>query len=211
MELTCIIMAGGKSTRMESHDEKTIIPILGKPMIEYVIEAAKGSKVNQIIVATSPNAPKTSKLVKKFDLELFETAGEGYHEDLGQILEKFDLKIVLIISGDFPLISSNDIDRIITFHRTAKKSSLSVMARVEDFEKFNLQPTYIMEYQDQKLVPVGINIIDGRKKTNITNVVILQMSLIAPKVSPLIPLKFLFAIPYINNEGILLPTKITND
>ena len=166
MELTCIIMAGGKSTRMESHDEKTIIPILGKPMIEYVIEAAKGSKVNQIIVATSPNAPKTSKLVKKFDLELFETAGEGYHEDLGQILEKFDLKIVLIISGDFPLISSNDIDRIITFHRTAKKSSLSVMARVEDFEKFNLQPTYIMEYQDQKLVPVGINIIDGRKKTN---------------------------------------------
>ncbi|NVM03922.1 MAG: NTP transferase domain-containing protein [Candidatus Helarchaeota archaeon] len=165
MEVTCIIMAGGKSTRMESHDEKTVIPILGKPMIEYVIEAANGSNVNQIIVATSSNAPKTSNLIKKFDLEIFETAGEGYHEDLSQILENFDLEIVLIISGDFPLISSSDINRIITFHEKSKKFSLSVMARVEDFEKFNLKPTYVMDYQDQKLVPVGINVIDGRKNT----------------------------------------------
>ena len=150
---------------MELHDEKTIIPILGKPMIEYVIEAVKGSKVNQVIVATSPSTPKTSNLLKKFDLEIFETAGEGYHEDLSQILKKFDLEIILIISGDFPLISSKVIDRIITFHEKSKKPSLSVMVRVEDFKKFNLKPTYIMDYQDQKLVPVGINIIDGRKNT----------------------------------------------
>ncbi len=165
MKVTCIIMAGGKSTRMESHNEKNIIPILGKPMIEYVIEAANESNVKKIIIATSPNAPKTSNLIKKFDLEIFETTGKGYHEDLRQILENFDLGIVLIISGDFPLISSSDINRILTFHEESKKPSLSVMARVEDFEKFNLKPTYIMNYQEQNLVPVGINVIDGRKNT----------------------------------------------
>lgn len=155
-------MAGGKSTRMKTYEEKTIIPILGKPMIEYVIEAVLKSKVNQIFVTTSPSTPKTKQLIQKYDIRAINTAGKGYHEDLNELLQKFDLEIVLTISGDLPLIRSDDINQIIEFYKKSKKPSISVMATLENFEKYNLKPTYIMDYEGEKLVPIGINIIDGR-------------------------------------------------
>lgn len=166
MDISCIIMAGGKSTRMKIYVEKTIIPILGKPMIEYIIEAALASKVDRVIVATSPFTPKTTEFIKKYNIQIIETQGKGYHEDINEILNQFNLEIVLTISGDLPLIKREDINRIIKFYKNEKKPSLSVMTKVENFEKFYIKPTYIMEYSDQKLVPIGINIIDGRKIQN---------------------------------------------
>ncbi|MHA1385091.1 MAG: NTP transferase domain-containing protein [Candidatus Helarchaeota archaeon] len=163
MKISCVIMAGGKSSRMKTHDEKTIIPILGKPMIEYIIEAAIDSNANQVLIATSPYTPRTIELIKKYNnIEIIETAGKGYHEDLKEIIEKYNLEIILTISGDLPLISSKDINKIIDFYKNSKKPSVSVMANLVDFEKYNLKPTYIMDYNDQKLVPIGINIINGR-------------------------------------------------
>ncbi|MHA1380030.1 MAG: NTP transferase domain-containing protein [Candidatus Helarchaeota archaeon] len=166
MNISCVIMAGGKSSRMKTHDEKTIIPILGKPMIEYIIEAALDSNVNEVIVATSSYTLKTKELLKKYQIKIIETSGKGYHEDIREILKKFNLEIVLLISGDFPLISSDDINEIIKFYSNSKKPSLSVVVNLNDFIKFNLKPTYVLEYENKKLVPVGINIIDGRINAN---------------------------------------------
>lgn len=160
-------MAGGKSSRMKTLDEKTIIPILGKAMIDYVIEAALGSNVDEVLVAISQFTPKTTEIIKKFNIKIVQTAGKGYHEDLRQVLETFNLEIVLTISGDLPLIKSEDINRIIEFYKKSKKPSLSVMAPVEDLEKFEIKPSYVMEYEGQKLIPIGINMLDGRIEKNI--------------------------------------------
>ncbi|MFX1452209.1 MAG: NTP transferase domain-containing protein [Promethearchaeota archaeon] len=167
MKITCVIMAGGKSSRMKTLDEKTIIPILGKAMIDYVIEAALGSNVDEVLVAISQFTPKTTEIIKKFNIKIVQTAGKGYHEDLRQVLETFNLEIVLTISGDLPLIKSEDINRIIEFYKKSKKPSLSVMAPVEDLEKFEIKPSYVMEYEGQKLIPIGINMLDGRIEKNI--------------------------------------------
>ncbi|MEM3151180.1 MAG: NTP transferase domain-containing protein [Candidatus Bathyarchaeia archaeon] len=66
MDLTALIMAGGKGSRMKIKCEKPIIKIMNKPMIKWVIEAVKESKVtSRIIVATSKNTQKTAEKASK--------------------------------------------------------------------------------------------------------------------------------------------------
>ena len=38
-----VILAAGKSTRMKSELPKVLHPILGRPMIEYVLDAARAA------------------------------------------------------------------------------------------------------------------------------------------------------------------------
>ena len=81
--VTALIMAGGRGARMECATEKPLIELFGIPMIQHVIDALSKSKgVSDIIVATSPNTPKTSLYLQKHDIKIFQTPGNGYVEDL---------------------------------------------------------------------------------------------------------------------------------
>ena len=49
-----IIMAGGKGTRLRPHTEncpKPLLPVQGKPMLEYIIERAKGEGFQRFVLA----------------------------------------------------------------------------------------------------------------------------------------------------------------
>ena len=64
--VTALVMAGGKGTRMGTRTEKPLIELGGDPMIKRVIDALSASKkVSEIIIATSPNTPKTHEFVQK--------------------------------------------------------------------------------------------------------------------------------------------------
>ena len=102
-------MAGGKGSRMEREGEKPLINVAGKPMIQHVIEAAQNStKLDRIIVATSPNTPETSKFVHKMGFDVFETPGDGYIEDLAFFISKTYIddenEVIVTIASDIPFI-----------------------------------------------------------------------------------------------------------
>ena len=66
MGVTALVMAGGKGTRMRIAEEKPLIKVCGKPVIEYVLAALKNAKkIDTIIVATTSCTPKTTKLMKQ--------------------------------------------------------------------------------------------------------------------------------------------------
>ena len=53
--MTAVIMAGGKGTRMQQvHTDipKPMIPVLGRPVLEYQIESLKKSGIVQIFIIT---------------------------------------------------------------------------------------------------------------------------------------------------------------
>ncbi|MEM3552161.1 MAG: NTP transferase domain-containing protein, partial [Candidatus Bathyarchaeia archaeon] len=128
MDLTALIMAGGKGSRMKIKCEKPLIKIMNKPMIQWVIEAVKKSKVtSRIIVAVSKNTRKTAEKASKLSVEVAETPGEGYINDYQYLIEKLKLKDTLILPSDLPLISSKTIRKIIEYYLRSKKPALSVM------------------------------------------------------------------------------------
>ena len=51
-----IVMAAGKGTRMKSDLPKVLVPVAGRPMIEYVLDALNQSGVRRIVVVVGYRA-----------------------------------------------------------------------------------------------------------------------------------------------------------
>ena len=107
-----LIMAGGKGTRMQSNEEKLLLEYK-KPLVLHVIDALKNSNCfEKIIAATSPNSPKTHRILTKNNVIIFKTLGENFVTDLNHILKELD-DYVFVTSGDLPLLDENIVKHIV--------------------------------------------------------------------------------------------------
>ena len=104
-------MAGGKGSRMELNGEKLLLEY-EKPVILHVVDSLKKSNCfSKIIAVTSPNSPDTKKLLEENNIEIFDSSGLGYVEDLNSILNTIN-DSVFVTSGDLPLLDSEIIQEI---------------------------------------------------------------------------------------------------
>lgn len=164
MGITALIMAGGKGTRMGLHEEKPLLKIGGKPMIEYVLRALENSeKVDAVVVAVSEHTHETAEFVRRLCVKVLKTPGIGYVSDMRYAVGKLDLDKVLTISADLPLITGEIIDKIVGRYRQSNKPALTVVVPVQTKERLGLGREHILEAGDQDFVPAGINMIDGRR------------------------------------------------
>ena len=53
-ELAAVVMAAGIGTRMKSATPKHLHPILGRRMVDWVVDAARGAGVERTVVVVSP-------------------------------------------------------------------------------------------------------------------------------------------------------------
>jgi len=163
MKLTAVIMGGGKGTRMKAAEEKTLILLNGKPIIYYVVEAIRSAKmVKELFIATSDASPETREYIQKRDLKIINTPGKGFHEDMKHaILTEKITDHVLVVAGDLPLLTEELIDKIVDYYTDLEIPSMAVMVPLEIFIKHGLLPSTVFTIEERKLVPVGVNIIDG--------------------------------------------------
>lgn len=133
-------------------------------MIEHVLNALKNAKkVNEIIVVTSKHAPKTAALARKLSFPVLVTPGTDFCLDAGYAIKKMKLGPVMTISADLPLISGKLIDEIITRYEQCDKPALTVMVPLEIYERLGLSAGYIFTIEGRRLVPAGINVLNGKK------------------------------------------------
>jgi adenosylcobinamide-phosphate guanylyltransferase len=98
-----IVMAGGKGSRMNLVGEKLLLKYK-KPIILHVVDALVNSECfSKILAITSSNSPKTKKLLEENNIDLFNTPGNGYVEDLSLVLKSLN-DFVLITSADLPFL-----------------------------------------------------------------------------------------------------------
>ncbi|MFC6718684.1 NTP transferase domain-containing protein [Natrialbaceae archaeon GCM10025810] len=114
-------MCGGKGTRLESDREKPLHPVGGVPMVDSVLRALEGSRIETIYAAVSPNAPETRIHLERADsVTTVETPGEGYVADLVTVLESEDgaspSRPVLTVAADLPLLEAPVVDRVLDLH-----------------------------------------------------------------------------------------------
>ncbi|MGA2791562.1 MAG: NTP transferase domain-containing protein [Candidatus Bathyarchaeia archaeon] len=164
MDVTALVMAGGKATRMASEFEKPLVEVGGKPMLVLVVEALKKSKnIGRIVVAVSPNTPKTALVAREIGAEVMKTQGLGYEEDMKFAIKQRKLRDVMVVSADLPLLTPVLIDRAIESYRREMKPALSVMAHAEIVEKQGAKPSFVFQVGGTQMVPIGINLIDGTR------------------------------------------------
>lgn len=104
--LAIVILAAGKGTRMKSDLPKVMHKIAGRPMINWILEAAEGLKPQKIIVVTAPDMDDVKVAVKPYDCVVQKTqrgTGDAVKPAL-PLLKDFKGK-VLILLGDEPFLT----------------------------------------------------------------------------------------------------------
>ena len=164
MRVTALVMAGGKGTRMSLSEEKPLLRVGTKTLIEHVLAALNNSrKISDIFVAVSKYTPGTVRLMRKLAVPVIETPGKGFVLDMGYAVRKLGLKTVLAIGADLPLITGNIVDAIVDFYEKCGKPALSVVVPMETKAKLGLSGKYGFDLNGEHVVPAGINVIDGRR------------------------------------------------
>jgi bifunctional UDP-N-acetylglucosamine pyrophosphorylase/glucosamine-1-phosphate N-acetyltransferase len=118
-QLTVLVMAAGKGTRMRSALPKVLHPICGRPMVQWVIDAARTAGATDVVCITRPGDGVAEGLPE--DVKVAEqTTGEGTG---AAVLAARDAVApgsqVMVLSGDQPLISADLLRELVATHDEA--------------------------------------------------------------------------------------------
>ena len=163
--VVALVMAGGRGTRMKLAQEKPLVEVCGKPVIQYVLLALRDAKkISRIIVATTSCTPKTTELMRELGVEVIETPGKDYVSDMGYVVQTLKLGVFLAIAADLPLVRGKMIDAVVERYEHCGKPALTVAVPVETKTKLGMCIEYSFKLGEMDVVPVGINDIDGSKR-----------------------------------------------
>ena len=126
--LAAVIMAGGLGTRMKSSLVKHLHPILGRRMVDWVVEAARPLGADPLVVVASPaTADAFTGLEVAVQEEPLGTgdAVRSAREAVGEADE------VLVLSGDTPLLTTELLGGLLDAHRAASGAA-TVLSFVPD-------------------------------------------------------------------------------
>ena len=133
-------------------------------MIQLVIEALRQARsVNRIVVAVGPSTEQTARVVISLGVEVIRTSGNGYEPDMQEAIRALGLGDVLVVSADLPFLPPQIVDQAVEKYVSSKKPALMVATSEDFFNKFNMQPSYVFTEDGRRLVPVGVNIVDGKR------------------------------------------------
>ncbi|HKL61395.1 MAG TPA: bifunctional UDP-N-acetylglucosamine diphosphorylase/glucosamine-1-phosphate N-acetyltransferase GlmU, partial [Acholeplasma sp.] len=113
-----LILAAGKGTRMKTELPKCAFPILGKPMIEYIVENLEKSQIDQIVTVVGHKKEIIQELLGDRSLYAVqeEQLGTGHAAlSAASILEDKE-GVTLILPGDMPLMEYTLMDKILNSH-----------------------------------------------------------------------------------------------
>ena len=161
-------MCGGKGTRMKSSEEKLLLKYKN-PLIEHVLNAFKNSEIfTKIVCVTSNNAPNTHKFVSDLGIDILETKGSGYVNDLNEALSKFN-ELIFIASGDMPLLDSEIIQKIMKLVN-GKNVWTSILVRKNFLQSFGLEAEFFVNWNNEEYAYTGISIVDPTQIKNMQHV-----------------------------------------
>ncbi len=118
-QLTVLVMAAGKGTRMRSALPKVLHPICGRPMVEWVIDAARTAGATEVVCVTRPDDGVADALPEGVRaVEQSEGEGTG-----AAVLAARDAiapgSQLMILSGDQPLVSAELLGELVATHAAA--------------------------------------------------------------------------------------------
>ena len=121
-----VVLAAGKGTRMNSRDpnhSKVSYPILGKALINYVLDCLKPIEAKETIVVVGFGGEATKKLVQNEAKVVWQKdiMGTGFATLECEEILKDKEGVTLVIAGDKPLIKTESIKAIL--HKYEKEEA----------------------------------------------------------------------------------------
>ncbi|MHB0912036.1 MAG: bifunctional UDP-N-acetylglucosamine diphosphorylase/glucosamine-1-phosphate N-acetyltransferase GlmU [Armatimonadota bacterium] len=129
-ELTAVILAAGKGTRMKSALPKALHPICGKPMTRYVVDACRGSGIEDCIVVVGHGAEQVKEGLGNDIRYAVQAEQKGTGHACAQALALVEKdSCVLVTPGDTPLIQAEMLSQLVAEH-TASGAAATLLTTV---------------------------------------------------------------------------------
>lgn len=115
MTTTAIILAAGSGTRMKSERSKVVHEVLGKPLIRWVVDAARAAGCDQIICVLGHGREMVEPLVEKDTTIVVQLEQKGTADAVAVCRNAVDesARSVLVLNGDCPLITPDTLSSLV--------------------------------------------------------------------------------------------------
>jgi UDP-N-acetylglucosamine diphosphorylase/glucosamine-1-phosphate N-acetyltransferase len=134
-DVAVVILAAGQGTRMASDKAKVLHEISGRPMIHYVVEAAR-AVAEDVVVVVGHQQEAVKRILAPYSRVRFavqeEQLGTGHAvmAALPQLMP--GTKDVVILCGDTPLIQPDTLISLIQGHQSAERSLTLLVTHLDD-------------------------------------------------------------------------------
>jgi bifunctional UDP-N-acetylglucosamine pyrophosphorylase/glucosamine-1-phosphate N-acetyltransferase len=129
MNLTTIILAAGKGTRMRSELPKVLHKIAGKPLLRHVYDMSYTLENNRILIVYGHGAERVLDTLKDIDAGWFEQKQQlGTGHAVQQVSDQIQGQDnVLILYGDVPLLKKSTVEELLANVGETSLGLLTVM------------------------------------------------------------------------------------
>ena len=123
--VAAIILAAGKGKRMKSDLPKVLHQVLGRPMVEYLLDTIIPLSFNRIVLVVGHQAELVKKTLGKYEGQIDfvlqkKQLGTGHAVLMSEPALKGFSGDILVMLGDVPFLPIATIQRLIAVHRQEK-------------------------------------------------------------------------------------------
>ena len=130
-DVAALVLAGGKSQRMQNGKQKLLLDLRGKPLVTWVIDALREAGVHRIALLLGHDAIKVKACLTRSPVEFVDREetprGTGYAVKVALNYLPALPDTVLVVNGDTPLLTSATLRRVVEH---LHKSTAAVVACV---------------------------------------------------------------------------------
>jgi adenosylcobinamide-phosphate guanylyltransferase len=138
-------MCGGAGSRLGTGEEKPMIELAGKRYVERVIGALeKSGRFERIVAAVSPKTPKTREFLASRGIEIVDTQGAGYPQDLSLLLARLAGEKALVVPADVPLLTPDVVRDALDLLLKEKAPAASLVSEKSFVEKLGITPSVLV-------------------------------------------------------------------
>lgn len=133
-KIKAVILAAGLGTRMKSRTPKVLHPICGRPMLAYVVDAARAATGEPPIVVYSPQTHSVrDAFADQADFALQEVPN-GTGDALRAAVDalKDDVDEIVVLSGDVPLIEPDSVGALLDGRRASRTAMALAVVELDD-------------------------------------------------------------------------------
>ncbi|MCC5893762.1 bifunctional UDP-N-acetylglucosamine diphosphorylase/glucosamine-1-phosphate N-acetyltransferase GlmU [Exiguobacterium sp.] len=133
MDRFAVILAAGKGTRMKSKLYKVLHPVLGKPMVEHVVDQLDNIGVSRQIVIVGHGAEAVQDtLGSRVDYAVQEEQlGTGHAVQMAESELAGKQGATLVVCGDTPLLTAETLEALLAHHE-AQDAKVTVLTAIAD-------------------------------------------------------------------------------
>lgn len=134
MKSAAIILAAGAGTRMKSDKPKVAHEMLGKPLVNWVIDAAREAGIDRLVTVVGHKREQVEPLVAGLSETVVQTEQRGTADAVAscrEALAGFEGSL-LVLSGDSPLISASTMRALIETREREDAAVVVLTMRPDD-------------------------------------------------------------------------------